>query len=257
MRSGVAEPIIGDVPSTRNIVQAALERSLIDEDGKPVHPRLLPGLAREEAEAFARSLPAPPPDDVRDLLEFCSGIEGMLNQIDFTGRSLRDGFGPDFLMPHSLAIAQDGCGNYWAVELRPAANTWGPIYFCCHDAPVMLLQAATVQQFVGEVFKMYTPPHKSLVDDVHEDRLFDVWRKNPGVIAHVSALASPDPDIKAFAACLDARFELIDLRKAPIGMGFSWGRYGAKTEVRRYGDQPIFAYRRPDKTSLFSKLLGR
>jgi hypothetical protein len=122
---------------------------------------------------------------------------------------------------------------------------------------VILLQAASVQQFVSEVFKKYIPPHKSLVDEVHEDRLFNVWRDNPGVIAHANAVASPDPDISAFAAGLDATFDVIDLRDAQIGMGFSWGRYGPKTEVRRFRSKPIFAYQRPEKTSLLSWLFGR
>jgi hypothetical protein len=131
-----------------------------------------------------------------------------------------------------------------------------PVYFCCHDAPVMLVQAASIPQFVSEVFRMYVPPHKSLVNDVHEDSVFDVWRKNPGVLAHAQALASADPDIRAFAAGLDAGFEVIDLREAPIGMGFSWGRYGPKTEVIRFGSQPIFAYRRPAKTGVLTRLFG-
>ena len=245
------------MPTARETIQAALAQDLIGEDRKPVRVRLLPGLTKEEVDEFSRSLPVPPSDDVRDLLEFCSGIEGTLERIDFTGRSLSDGFGLDFLAPHGLPIAHDECGNYWVVDLQPEGVDWGPIYFCCHDAPVMLLQAATVQQFVSEVFKMYTPPHKGLIDDVHDDRLFYVWRKNPGVIAYASALASPDPDIQTFAAGLDARFELIDLREAPIGMGFSWGRYGPKTEVKRFGSKPIFAYRRPEKTSLLAKLFGR
>ena len=121
----------------------------------------------------------------------------------------------------------------------------------------MLLQAATLQQFVNEVFKMFVPPHENLVDDVRQDRLFDVWRKNPGVIAHTDAVASADPDIRTFASGLDSNFELIDLRDAQIGMGLSWDRYGPNTEVRRFGLKPIFAYRRPEKTSLLSKLFGR
>jgi hypothetical protein len=120
----------------------------------------------------------------------------------------------------------------------------------------MLVQAPTIQQFVAELVKMYTPPNKSLIDDVHEDRLFNVWRKNPGVISHERALASADPDVRAFAANLQPGFELIDLRNAPIGMGFSWARYGAKTEVTRFGPKPIFAYRKPEKTSLFSRLFS-
>ena len=199
----------------------------------------------------------PPSDDVRDLLEFCSGMEELLEQIDFTGRSFTNSSKWDFLLPHCLTIAHDGYGNFWVVDLQPGNAGWGPIYFCCHDAPVLLVQAHTVQQFVSEVFRMFVPPHASLIDDVHQDRLFAVWRKNPGVIPHAAALVSPDPDIQSFAAALDPFFDLIDLRDAPIGMGFSWGRYGPDTEVKRCGSKPLFAYKRPEKTGLFSRLFGR
>jgi hypothetical protein len=244
------------VPSTREIIQSALQQNLVDDDGNPVYLSRLPGLTREEIDEFASLLPCPLPGDVRDLLEFCSGLEGALDPIDFTGRSLRIGFDLDDLLPHGLPIAPDGLGNVWAIDLLEDSREWGPIYYCCHDAPVMLLQAFTVQQWVSEVVKMYLPPNRSLIDDVCEDRLFNVWGTNPGVIPHEQALASSDPDIRAFAAGLHPDFELIDLRDAPIGMGFSWGRYGPNTEVTRFGSKRIFAYRRPEKTSLFSRLFG-
>jgi|HubBroStandDraft_1064217.scaffolds.fasta_scaffold712109_1 hypothetical protein len=79
------------------------------------------GLRVEEVESFARSLPTAPPEDVRDLLEFCSGIEGALEQIDFTGRTLL-GFCVDLVIPYALPIAQDGCGNYWVVDLRAGSQ---------------------------------------------------------------------------------------------------------------------------------------
>jgi hypothetical protein len=248
--------IIKGVKSTREIIEFAVEQNLIDEDQKPVRVRLLPGLSKVDLDDLAHSLPVPPSGDVRELLEFCSGIEGTLEQIDFSGRTLREGFGADFV-PYGLPIAHDGCGNFWVVDLQPGDTEWGPIYFCCHDAPVMLLQAATVNSFVNEVFKMYVPPHRSLIDDVHEDRLFDVWRKNPGVIGYANAIASEDHDIQTFAASLGSDFEIIDLRTAPVGMGFSWGRYGPRSEVRRRGPKAIFAYRKPEKKSLISRLLGR
>jgi cell wall assembly regulator SMI1 len=243
--------------TTRQVIESALAQNLIDHGGKPLVPRLLPGLTAAELDDFARSLPVAPPDDVRDLLAYCSGIEGTLEQIDFTGRSFADGFGLDFLLPHAHPIAHDGCGNFWAVDLQPDAGAWGPIYYCCHDAPVLLVQAASVRDFVTEVFRMYVPPHRSLIDDVREDRLFWVWAKNPGVVSHASAAASGDPEIGAFAAELDARFEFVDLRGAPVGMGLSWGRYGPRTEVQRFGSLPIFACRRPDKIGLMEKLFGR
>jgi hypothetical protein len=41
--------------------------------------RLLPGLTREELDEFHHSLAVPPSDDLRDLLQYCSGMEGMLS----------------------------------------------------------------------------------------------------------------------------------------------------------------------------------
>jgi hypothetical protein len=90
------------------------------------------------------------------------------------------------------------------------------------------------------------PPHASAVDDVHEDRLFNVWRDNPGTLEHSAALAS-DEHLSAFAAELDDRFTFVDLRSPSIGMGFSWGRYGPRTDVRRHGHERLFAYAPPDK----------
>jgi hypothetical protein len=74
---------------------------------------------------------------------------------------------------------------------------------------------------------------------------------------HASALAATDPDICRFAATLDSRFQVIDLRQPQPGMGFSWGRYGPKTKVRRDGQNRLFAYAKPVKTGFFSKLFGQ
>jgi len=51
----------------------------------------------------------------------------------------------------------------------------------------------------------------------------------------------------AFAAELDDRFRFVDLRSPPVGMGFSWGRHGPRTELRRHGIERLFAYAPPDK----------
>jgi len=37
---------------------------------------------------------------------------------------------------------------------------------------------------------------------------------------------SSDRELKSFAETLDGSFQLIDLRNAKTGDGFSWGRYG-------------------------------
>ncbi len=250
------ETMIKCVNGAQAIIEAALHQNLVNADGKSIRIRLLPGLLKEELDELARTLPVAIPRDIRELLMFCSGIDGAFEEIDFSGRTMRDGFGTEFF-PHGLPIAHDGFGNYWVVDLPPGDSDLAPIYYCSHDAPVVLLQSENIAQFVSEVFKMFIPPHTSRIDDVHEDRLFDVWRKNPGVMTHANAIACPDREIQTFAASLGPDFEIIDLRNAAVGMGFSWGRYGPRTEVKRFGGLAIFAYRKPEKKSLMSRLLGR
>ncbi|HZR16205.1 MAG TPA: SMI1/KNR4 family protein [Verrucomicrobiae bacterium] len=233
---------------------AAQQTKLVDEDGEPVSLELAKPLTLEQIDSLQEKIGLPLPSELRELLAFCSGIDGCLDAIDFTGGY--EGFGTEEIFPKGLSVASDGFGNSWVLDITPETTKVAPVFFACHDAPVILYQSADLASFLAEVFRMNTPPHKSLVDDVHEDRLFDVWGKNPGVITQTAAAASSDPDLKAFASSLSEHFQVIDLRKAVPGMGFSWGRYGPRTEVRRHGYERIFAYAKPPKSGLFAKLFG-
>ncbi len=55
-------------------------------------------------------------------------------------------------------------------------------------------------------------------------------------------------DLAAFAAGLDESFLFVDLRSPEIGMGFSWGRFGPRTVIRRHGHERLFAYARPERS---------
>ncbi|MFN3650990.1 MAG: SMI1/KNR4 family protein [Armatimonadota bacterium] len=234
------------------IIQDALRRPLQSEDGDPVRIELLPGLTDAEIELFASRLPCPLPPHIRELLAFCRGFEGAsVEPVDFTGEldwEFTDAF------PHGLPIGADGFGNFWVADLLPDSRDWAPIYFASHDPPVILHQSPSLEHFLTEVFKMDTPPFTSAIDDVHEDRLCEVWRHNPGVLPQEECLASPDPELAAFARQLDPSYEIFDLRAGEIGSGFSWGRYGPATEIRRFGTLPIFAMKR--RKSLFQRLFG-
>jgi cell wall assembly regulator SMI1 len=167
--------------SPADLVKAASSQNLTMEDGEPDPLELMPPLTAQQVNEFEATLPCRLPDDVRELLAFCRGFTGGgLDFVDFTGRDCSFEFEPAF--PHGLAFAADGYGNFWVVDLLPSSTVWGPIYLACHDAPVILYQGPTLAHFLEELFKLCAPPYKSAVDDVHEDRLFDVWSKNPGVI---------------------------------------------------------------------------
>lgn len=233
----------------------AQQAKLVDEDGEPVRLELAPALGADQIDSLEKETGQPLPEELRLLLSFCSGIDGCLDGIDFAGRDMA--FEQKEVFPNGIPIARDGFGNFWVLDLTPHTARTAPVFFACHDAPVVLYQSSDIASFLSEVFRMSTPPHESLVDDVHEDRLFDVWRKNPGVVDQPTAAASPDSALRAFAAALPEYFQIVDLRTASPGMGFSWGRYGPRTEVRRHGYDRIFGYGKPPKTGLFTRLFGR
>jgi hypothetical protein len=233
------------------LVRQARDTTLTTRDGKPALLELEPGLSEDELRELEARLPAPIPGDVRELLAYARGFTGgATSLVDLTGGQIDFEFYAAF--PKGHPIATDGAGNFWVVDLLPDSAEWGPIYYVCHDPPVILYQSATLRDFLVELFKTSVPPHKSLVEDVHEDQLFKVWQTNPGVLSYEQASVSSDAEIRAFAGSLGPSFQIVDMRQAPVGFGFSWGRYGPQTVVRRHGTSRLFAYEQRKKT-----LLGR
>jgi cell wall assembly regulator SMI1 len=235
-------------------IRRAQALELVDEDGNEVELELHRGLTAAEIDELQAEVGAPLPRELRALLEHTSGIDGVLETIDFTGRSFS--LGAEEIFPAALPIAHDGFGNHWVLDLMPEETATAAVFFACHDAPVVLYQSPDLGHFLHETFRMLVPPHASLVDDVHEDRLFKVWRENPGTLDRAAALAG-DEQLREFAASLDDTFTFVDLREPEIGMGFSWGRHGPRTEIRRHGYERLFAYAPPEKKpGLFRRLFG-
>ena len=66
---------------------------------------------------------------MRALLRRTSGIEGLLEEIDFSG--LLAGQALDEIFPRTATIAHDGYGNFWAVDLlRVKRRSGGLSGFC-------------------------------------------------------------------------------------------------------------------------------
>lgn len=235
------------------VIRDAQTKELVDEDGDSASLELNPGLTDEELTDFEQRLPCKLPSEIRELLQATRGFEGIAaDQVDFTGDGMY--YEQEDVFPHGLPIASDGFGNFWVVDLTP--ETFGPVYFACHDAPVILFQSASLSEFLIELFKCVIPPHSSLINEVHDDCLHNVWETNPGVIDQNEGLQSSDPAIRTFAESLDENFQIIDLRGAAPGQGFSWGRYGPNTEIRRYQVSPIFAYKKRVKKGLLGRIFG-
>lgn len=234
-------------------IERAQATGLVDEDGDEVTLELAPGRSPAEIEGLGAELGVPLPRELRELLAHTAGIDGTaLDAIDFTGRSLS--YEDKEVFPAGLPIAGDGFGNFWVLDLAPAEAETAVVFFACHDPPVIVVQSPDLGEFLDQVLSKFVPPHESLVDDVREEGVFRIWRENPDTLDHAAALTG-DEGLRAFADELDDRFEFVDLRSAEIGTGFSWGRYGPRTEVRRHGYERLFAYaRRERKPGLLRRL---
>ncbi len=229
---------------------------LVDDDGQEEFLELLPPATEEEIARFEPGLPSPLPTEIRDALLVSRGLaNGPLESFDLMDLG---GFGMEDVFPHAHPIGHDGFGNYWVVDLHAGSVAWSPVFFACHDPPVIAFQSETVEQFVRDAVAMWRPVHpRSPVDEVHEDVTDRIWATNPGVIPHDEAAASPDPVLQDFASTLDSAAVLADLRRAKLGDGFSWGRYGPRTSWVRHGTERLWATVPPRKRrSLLARLFG-
>lgn len=236
------------------IVQTAEQERLTLATGQPVRLELLPGMSEPEIAVLDNELPYGIPPQVREVLSYCRGFKCPL-LVDLSGISDHP---YDEALPTGHPIATDGGGNSWVVDFQMPSPDWGPIYFVGQDPPVILLQSPSLEDFFIQLFARLKPPYRSTIDDVMSDELFNVWRTNPGVLEHEEALASPDPEIASCARDIGADWQFVDLRGAPIGMGFSWGRYGPlHTQALRCAPEPIFAYQRVGRAGIFERLFKR
>jgi hypothetical protein len=190
------------------------------------------------------------PLELRELISYCRGFEGVLANIDFVG-NLEYEFD---LLPHGLPIADDGCGNFWVIDLTKDAPETSSVFFASHDPPVLVYQADSIGQFITEALKRCIEPFTSDIEKVQERAAMQIWAENPNVLNREESLAG-DPDLRAFAESLDNTYLFIDMRKATCGKGFSWGRYGAETQTKRFGEKRIFAYQKRE-LSWLQKIFG-
>lgn len=236
-------------------IRQAASREFVDGDGQPVELELLPPLSPDEIAGLLARLPGPVPDGFREALAVCRGFQGLpaVDSVDFTGESLE--FELEAVFPRGLPVAADGFGNFWVLDLPRDPAGRAPVYFACHDPPVIALQAPDLGAFIDELFRTCEPPHESLVHDVTGEHVFEIWRRNAGWQAADDLAKSEDETLRKFVRTLDSDWSIVDLRGARPGEGFSWGRFGPSTEIRRLDDEPVFAIKRPP--GLLRRLLGR
>jgi hypothetical protein len=223
-----------------DILKTADGTPLVSKGGVQEECRLLPALMPEELRELEATIPCPLPAEMREVFAVTRGLDcGELGLIDLAG--LPGGFGLKEVSPHALSVAGDGCGNFWVIDLTSDSQSWAPIYYACHDAPVFVYQTDSLAHFIEESRRGAIAPWKSEIQDVHGSFSTQVWRTNPGVLSYEECANSGDLELREFASSLDPSYEFIDLRSPRLGDGFSWGRYGPRFVVKRFGEKRIFA----------------
>lgn len=218
-----------------DLVKEAQEQECCDKSGKRSSISCYPPFSAEELNELRNSIPCQIPADLSELLSYCSGFEidfsEFLDGVFFiTGESA-----PDFtemLSPTCVTIARDGFGNYWAVDLSAESTEFGPVFYLCHDPPVVVYQSDSLFDFITEVLKLGREPWESSVSEVHKKCIFKkCW------YTHEQCLDSGDSELESFAKSLDDSYTFFDLRKPEIGSGFEW----PNSDWRRFGNKRIFA----------------
>jgi hypothetical protein len=230
---------------------------LVDDDGQVETLELLPPATDEEIARLEAGLPSPLPAEIREALQVSRGLaNGPLESLDLVDLAE---LGLEDVFPHAHSIGHDGFGNYWVVDLHAGSSSWSPVFFACHDPPVIAFQSETVEAFVRDAVAMWQPDRpRSPVDEVHEDVTNRIWATHPGFVPHHQAVASEDSVMREFAEGLDPRATLVDLRSPRLGDGFAWGRYGPRTSWTRCGADRLWATIPPEReTSLLGRLFRR
>jgi hypothetical protein len=210
---------------------------------------VLRGLSKHEVDSLAARLGVEIPNEIRELLEFTSGlVSDRIGQIDFTGE-----FGLEEVFPVSVAILGDGCGNFWVVDVDQRTGAWGPVFFACHDPPAIVVQSDSLSGFLMQAL---ADRERSALEDVMEVAGQNVSGHAVSALNVEQARQSSDHAIRAFAESLPDSFTIVDLRELKTGSGFSLWKPGHDDEVVRCEGELLWAIRFNRRKTLLKRLFG-
>jgi hypothetical protein len=218
--------------STKDVLLRAAGRKLIDIDGEAdvvsLQPPASPGRVAEIERVLGFALP-------RELAELVRVSAGLDREVDESLDLLSIGPCPwQAPLGQVMNLVGDGAGNSWVVELHPSLEVLGPVWFVCHDAPVLVYQSPDLATFVDDYLRFSAAPHDGPVATVVREAVRRVWTQQDP--------PSSDPLLRDFARRLGEGWFIRDLRRAAPGDGMPIGRFGPKTPLARAGREFVFAY---------------
>ena len=107
----------------------------------------LPGLSNDRIRFLESTRKKPLPALIKELLPVTTGIhftkDDIYYEIDFETGSTESN-----LFPDSIHLVNDNCGNSWTVDLAFDPERVGPVFFVCHDPPVIFYQSHDLAEFL-------------------------------------------------------------------------------------------------------------
>ncbi len=224
--------------STGDVLTRAAGRRLIDVDGEEDLVSLQPPASPARVAEIERELGFALPRELTELLRVSAGLDMSAGEsLDLASIEPCPWRAP---LGKVVNLVGDGAGNYWVLELRPETEVLGPVWFVCHDAPVLVYQSPDLATFVDDYLRFCAAPHDGPVALVVRESIRRVSTQTDEPRARL--LDSQDPVLRGFARRLDDGWFIRDLRGAKPGDGMPIGRFGPKTPLARAGQEFVFAY---------------
>lgn len=179
------------------------------------------------------------PESICDLLLFAGGVDlGIRGEIRFFG-PIGDS-GHNDLFPRSIVLGNDDFGNEALVDLAQSSDTWGPVFYICHDPPVVVIQSPTLTEFISALASENWGRERSFPSQSIEQAIDDIWARDPYSQPADKWLEGPMAVPRDSLAALLPDGLVTDLRESVVGSGFSWGRFGHDPIELRLGDELLF-----------------
>lgn len=204
----------------------------MNEDGTPYEPEWL-GTAAPEEIARLEARVGPLTDDYREAARLIGRAEGFgsVDRFDFAAP---EPWGFAEILLEGAVFAEDGLGNAWIADIAAGPPT--PVYFVCHDPPVIVLEARSFVEFLAIVATW-----NESGGDAEEDPYLTL------VLADAGGLDADEveaPELKTFLNDLGPDWVLYDLSGASPGEGFLCAGSEDAQRVARLGKLPVFAVER-------------
>jgi len=212
--------------------------------------KLAPGLSTEELLSLEAKLPGSMPPEIKDLLFYSAGFELEAShfvrshriKVDSGVQVRFEGSGAvefEFL-PYVIDLCGDGLGNFWIVDVSPFGE-WGAVLFVAHDPPVVAIQAPDIGTFLSQLLAPEQSAPEQALKFIYEQAVGRIWREDPWLVPVCEVKSSEDAVLARFANQMSDKFWIADLRSKQIGSGFSWGKAGPDTIIKRDGFDLVFA----------------